>query len=364
MINKYRIFTLSQHFYPMANSSHFKTFAFRVLFLIGIVLLPSVVRADWLTDFVRLDIAQAYLKKYPYLIQVTGTESKHSVLFKVEKVYMDGNSMMVSGPVILKWTYYSSYSYTVPEENEMMTTEMEGMYLYGYYPPMRVAFPLVSLFMVTGDNVAGSEKFPDPEVIPNVEKGYAAWMEQLPEVLREYCMWWYEKASVGPPVFHSLIDSVLSAPEGGCKPPPDEYVDLNFCPGEGCTYGEWKTSEAIIVVDKPKGTRKVAAISAGETFAAITGNVYVRPKEMIATETFEAYDSEGSIILEPGRKYYILSNLGEGHAHIWVNGRIMISEEPYNDAQQWWVEVKTRQGKKGWILFPDTGCISGADFLE
>jgi uncharacterized protein YgiM (DUF1202 family) len=59
-----------------------------------------------------------------------------------------------------------------------------------------------------------------------------------------------------------------------------------------------------------------------------------------------------------------LSNIGEGHSKIWVNGRIMISEDLYNPSQKWWVKVKLNSGKTGWILYPDSGCISGSDYLE
>jgi hypothetical protein len=40
------------------------------------------------------------------------------------------------------------------------------------------------------------------------------------------------------------------------------------------------------------------------------------------------------------------------------------SESEYNPTQVWWVEVKTKKGEKGWILYQGNGSISRADYLE
>lgn len=138
-----------------------------------------------------------------------------------------------------------------------------------------------------------------------------------------------------PPVLHELIDSVLSISEGGRMKPSELYVDFNHCPGEGRQYGEWTSAGPITIFDKPNGSKRTGEISPGETFTAITGNVYLSPVEKIASESIEVYDSAGSITLEPGRKYYLLSNIGEGHSKVWVNGRIMTaSDSEYNDLQK------------------------------
>ncbi len=340
-------------------------------FLITILLFsPSKILADCANNFVSLEVARAYLKENPYVIAFySSIEGQYSHLFRVEKVYMDGEKLIVSGPVVLSWkeNEYRQRTYNLPDSGQIFTDELCDSYHFGYYKPMRAAFPLGDLLSPTGGTYNyGSSfwAFPEPEVIPDVEKGYAAWLEQLPGVVKEYCLWWYENASIGPPVFHELIDSVLSIPEGGCKKPPELYVDFNHCPGEGCQFGEWTTSEPITIFDKPNGSRKTGELSAGEAFTAITGHVYLTPMEVIVRETIEVYDSIGSLLLEPGRKIYVLSNIGEGHSKVWVNSRIMISSNAlYNDSQKWWVEIRTKSGKKGWILYPDTGSISGSDYL-
>lgn len=345
-------------------------FCFSAL-IICMLLFPLRIHADCVNNFVRLEIVQAYLNENPYIIAFySSIEGQYSHLFKAEKVYMDGEQMTISGPVILSWkeNQYRQRTYSLPDSGQIYTDELCGNYHFGYYKPMRAAFPLANLLWPTGGNyIYGSEfwSFPEPEVIPDVEKYYTGWLEQMPEVIRDYCLWWYENASIGPPVLYNLIDSVLSIPQGGSKQPAELFVDYNHCPGEGCQYGNWKTSESIVVFDKPKGTKKIGELIAGEMFTAISGNIYLKPLEIIVTEPFEVYDSLGSIILEPGRRYFELSYIGEGHAKVWVNGRIMISSNSvYNPTQEWWVQIKTQKGKKGWIKYPDSGCISGSDFLE
>jgi len=332
---------------------------------------PSKILADCHNNFVSLEVAGAYLKENPYIIADYGNaEGQSSCLFKVEKVYKDDDRITISGPVILLWkdNNYSQRTYSLPDSGQIFTDELCGNYHLGYYRPMRAAFPLEVLLGPTGGSSSyGSVflSFPDPEVIPGVDKSYSGWTELLPAVIRDYCLWWHEKAEVGPPVFHDLIDSVLSAPEGGCKKPPLLYVDYNLCPGEGCQYGEWTTSGPVSIFDKPNGTRKTGELQPGESFTAITGNVYLTPLEKIADEPIEVYDSTGSFMLEPGRKYYILSGIGEGQSRVWVNGRIMTaSESEYNSSQKWWVEIITKNRKKGWILYPENGSISGSDYLE
>ncbi len=343
-----------------------------LILLASLWIFPLIVHADCVNNFVRWDVLQTYLKKNPYIIaNYDVIDGQSSYLFKVDHVSFEDESdkLILSGPVILIWNENPGMqpTYKLPDTGQIYTDELCGNYHYGYYQPMRAALPLLNLFSPAGGtSISGCAfmAFPDPELIP-VEKGYAAWMEQLPEVVKEYCAWWYEKASQGPPVLYDLIDSVLSLPEGGSKRPPEIFTDYNHCPGEGYQYGEWKTSETIPFFDQPKSTKRLGTLLAGEEFTAITGHVYLRPVEKIVSEPFEVYDSTGSMLLESGRRYYILSNIGEGHSKVWVNGRIMISSDlAYNSSQEWWVEIITKKGKHGWISYPDQGGITGNDYLE
>jgi hypothetical protein len=347
-------------------------------------------------DFSRIEVINAYLGKNPY-IMIKNKDT--SYLFKAEKVYLmspeekqayeeelwgDGyneDALRISGPVVLKWVEHTNRwpSYFLPGPGQVYTGMLCGCCYYGYYYAMRVAFPLMDLLSLTGGydyNFTRTWAFPEPTEIPqygeriknnppDVSSGFYGGLNELPEALKAYALWWYQNASVGPPVLHQLIDSVLSAPEGGPKAPPNIFIDHNHCPSEGCQYGEWKTTESIMVFDQPNSKKQIGVISAGETFTALTGDVYLTPIEVIVVHPFELYHpSSENAVLFPGRKYYILSNIGEGHSKIWINGKIYEIEALYNPSQKWWVKVKTKKGKQGWILYPETGCISGSDYLE
>ena len=208
---------------------------------------------DQYTDFVNIEIARAYLRDNPYIMSdYSRNKGEISNLFKVEKVYMENNHMMISGPVILMWADNSNgqRKYMAPDSAQVCTDELTGNYHLGYYKPMRAAFELRTLFEATGNRYHGYDRFsffPNPEVIPNVKTNSIAELNKLPKVIRDYYLWWNNNASLGPPVLSELIDSVLSAPEGGCKTPPKVYIDYNHCPGEGCKYGTWNTTEKITV---------------------------------------------------------------------------------------------------------------------
>lgn len=348
--------------------SVFRSICFGVCMLI---ILPIPAAADSYTNFTSLEIARAYLQQNPYIIvDYSLYQGDISYVGKVERVYMEADVLTVSGPVILKWKKNSSGQrvYIMPDSAEVFLDELSGNYHYGYYKPLRAALKLQDMLTPAGGDYSRYSSFlffPPPEALPNIDKSYAAWKDELPPAIHNYCNWWNSNASIGPPALHQLIDSVVSIPEGGYKVPPSQYVMYNQCPGEGCTYGTWKTSEAITLYKKPASTERIGEIAAGESFTAHTGNVYLMPLKHIVSEPFYVYDTAGQILLEPGRSIYVLSNIGEGHSFVWVNGRIMeTSQVEYNPTQVWWVQVSTAKGKKGWIEYPTNGSILGSDMFE
>lgn len=335
------------------------------------ILLPSKLSADCVSCNLNIDIAKTYFQQNPYIIapESTMNERYYFQIVKIEHVYLQNTQLTISGKVVLTWkeNMYKQRTYTIPDSGLVYSGEV-CCDLYGYYKPLRAAFMLHDIFNASGGehyNYSNFMSFPSPEVLPNIEKHYTLWMDQLAPTQREYCEWWYTHASVGPPVMHELIDSVLSIPEGGRKSPPSLFVDYNHCPFEGCRYGTWKTTQNISIYNNPHSQKVIGTIQANDTFTAITGNIYLTPLQHIAQESFEVYDSVGSVIIEPGRTYYVLSYIGEGHSKIWLNGRILIdSESYYNNTQQWWVHIQTKKGKKGWIRYPSDGSIQGSDALE
>jgi hypothetical protein len=192
-----------------------------------LLLSTSTIFADYgcENNFVRIEIAQAYIVQNPYIIAISEVD-KNIHLFKAVKIFMDDERITISGPIILSWNVNSSGQRTffLPDSGKIFTDELCGNYQFGYYKPMRTAFALGNLFGTSGggvyDNHLSFIAFPEPEIIPDVEKGYSSWLEQLPNVVQEYCLWWYANASTGPPVLYEIIDSVISVSEGDINPHP------------------------------------------------------------------------------------------------------------------------------------------------
>ena len=333
---------------------------------------PTNAFADYETGIVKYEVAQAYLDENPYIIANYSSIHGHtmeSCLFKVEKTYMEEGRLMISGPVVLLWkeNSYSQRTYQLPDTLQIFTDELTGNYHLGYYKPMRAAIQLGNLFLCSGNTYSGVPTisyFPNPEVFPGIKQDNNLWMDQLPGAIKDYCVWWYKKASIGPPVLHEFIDSVLSIPEGGSKTPPDIYIDYNCCPEEGCISGKWKALEEIPLYKEPNSTKISGKIANGETFTGIKENVYVTPLKIIACNSLEVYDSIETFTIEPGRTYYILSCTDQG-VKIWLNGRIMLAADAaFNPWQEWWVYIQTEKGKKGWFRYSHTINIIHAYHVE
>jgi hypothetical protein len=147
--------------------------------------------------------------------------------------------------------------------------------------------------------------------------------------------------------------------------PHKTFIDRNHCPGEGCTYGKWFTQEKIPVYRKPGDKTAITFIAARDSFTALTGDVYIHPQPYILKVPCEQclYDGKGGISLQPGDTIYVLTPIGEGHYKVYAKGHFGESDQWENlHEYRWWVQVVTRKGVKGWILFNPL-IISGSDYL-
>jgi len=162
--------------------------------------------------------------------------------------------------------------------------------------------------------------------------------------------------------------------------PPDLYRSEGACPFECCTYRTWKTTEPIELLESIRSTKVVAMIAAGVSVKALTGIVDVEPEPYVALENLGA--------LKAGDVLFFLDNLGEGHVNYWYNGKLkpdlgleqgllFYSYENCNEnagpgscsirkvhpekeyRNEWWVHIRTTDGKEGWIL--NTGQFDNVD---
>jgi hypothetical protein len=158
--------------------------------------------------------------------------------------------------------------------------------------------------------------------------------------------------------------------------PAIRYVAKGACPFECCRYGSWTAEEDTVLFDRPDGIRQVGRVAKGETVQAVTGEVHLRPEAVRVRSDGPLDAREGSIV-------YLLDNLGEGYARVWVAAKIVEADftgvrnqctfagpgcwgelvnppvgEHSRDAV-WWVQMKTRGGITGWTK--DTKHFGGMD---
>jgi len=147
--------------------------------------------------------------------------------------------------------------------------------------------------------------------------------------------------------------------------PASRYIAKGACPFECCRFGSWTVEEDTALFDRPNGARQVGRVLKGETVQAITGQVHLRPEAIRVRSAGPVQAPEGSIV-------YLLDNLGEGYARVWVAGKIVdvdvtgvrdqctfagpdcwgeiVNPTPAEHQRDavWWVQIKTRSGATGW----------------
>jgi hypothetical protein len=134
-------------------------------------------------------------------------------------------------------------------------------------------------------------------------------------------------------------------------PPKVPYIQKNVCPFECCQYGKWSAKTALKVYqNEGNSTSVVFTIKPGDDFTAIKGNVHVVKLGVVTLEkTFDGFTK--------GDKVYVLTYRGEGVYDLWYKGKIIDSDNGIwaNGVMSqppeiiWWVLVKNKDGKKGWL---------------
>ncbi len=144
--------------------------------------------------------------------------------------------------------------------------------------------------------------------------------------------------------------------------PPDPYIHKGACPFECCTYRDWTTTAPVTLLDKPGGKKKIADVAKRIAVKALTGQVISHPARVVAIRAFE------DTPIRKGDAYYLLHYSGEGYWDAWFKGRVYSLDmtdyredaEPLHSFKaDWWVQLKTRDGKTGWVL--NTGQFDNMD---
>jgi hypothetical protein len=183
-----------------------------------------------------------------------------------------------------------------------------------------------------------------------------------------------------------LLASFVIAPQSttgtpaapaGVAEPGLPVIDYNACPFEGCTFGKWKVKkESTLYSSWQKGRTELGKLKPGEDVTGLTGVHITRKPDRILVK-----QSIPDLGLKPGDIVLRYMYLGEGFANIWANGVWHKSEDCTfiteksgegclrdcsalvieEGAKDWWVKVRTSDGKIGWVLVEDN--FDGMDSL-
>lgn len=173
-----------------------------------------------------------------------------------------------------------------------------------------------------------------------------------------------------------LAAMLLSAPDALLS-----QADLTFplvqegaCPGECCVYGAWMALGEVPVHAERRGDRDTLfTLREQELFVAVTGEVHVlEPAVVVLREplTMLAMRPGGtgldSLRFAPGDTVYALDYVGEGFFNLWVDRSIWEVEAFWGTLEdprgldmpawaetdpvtEWWVRIRTNDGREGWL---------------
>jgi hypothetical protein len=164
---------------------------------------------------------------------------------------------------------------------------------------------------------------------------------------------------------------------GNIGEPSLPVIDYKACPFEGCTFGKWKVMKLTAVYSSwQNGRTELVKLQPGEEVIGLTGVHVTRKPDRIVVKK-EIID----LGLRPGDVILRYMYVGEGFANIWAKGQwhkeqdcTFITEKSSEGClrdcsaivdeegmKEWWVKIKTFDGKVGWVL--EQGNFEGIDSL-
>jgi len=167
-------------------------------------------------------------------------------------------------------------------------------------------------------------------------------------------------------IFSTIALSVIAQSEA-----PELYIDKGVCPYEGCSYGEWRVTAAVVVREaKDTFSSVVCVLHAGDIVMAIEGEVDTRPGVARVLKDRKSF--------KKGEHFLLYTYMGEGIIKVWHGGEMTETEtfgfcnadcingivchkwnpdDPdcwaiveRNQESLWWVRIRSMEGLEGWCL--------------
>jgi hypothetical protein len=178
-----------------------------------------------------------------------------------------------------------------------------------------------------------------------------------------------------------VTGTALTQSQSRNPPPPLPWLVENACPEQDCHFGPWAACEALPVRAERRGDSPIAfTLEPGERFTAVTGVVEVlHPGMLVLRDTMTYIPPDWSLARDtirasPRDTFYLLNSFGDGYLVWWLHARADTGREHWWESpeprtpprakvvrpqrQLWWVRVRNRQGKEGWVV-PTYRTMSG-----
>lgn len=174
-----------------------------------------------------------------------------------------------------------------------------------------------------------------------------------------------------------LVAVVLLVTPATLRGQDDLHVPLvreGACPGECCVYGAWiALGDLPVLAERGPERDTLFTLREEELFVAVAGEVHVlEPGVVVVRERHAALALRpgetglDSLRFAPGDTVYALDYLGEGFFNLWVDGSTWeveafwstpgdppgIEMPAWTEADpvtEWWVRVRTNDGREGWL---------------
>jgi hypothetical protein len=154
--------------------------------------------------------------------------------------------------------------------------------------------------------------------------------------------------------------------------PPMEngvYVAKGVCFGEGYCYSNWRANKIVQLRARPDPAAPiVATVKPKQWVEAVDGQLRLVPLRGVVRKTIASPPmKKGDVVymLEPqGEGFYMLWHKGRTVEHDWASGDPnepidwdKHAAPPNGAITGWWVQLKTKNGKMGWVKDPSFECM-------
>ena len=207
------------------------------------------------------------------------------------------------------------------------------------------------------------------------EKPYAVWLPVTERDADGLGVVWDEGLSTAN--VRKLADSISKLPPGfvveGNPEPTVPIVIKDICPMEGCSFGEWLTCDTLrVFTDASAKARTAFTLHRSDKFTALTGDVHITQAGKIVFTRNKRVDvgNHTGLVFTPADTLYPILYEGEGYGDWYFRGKdgggdFFFGNGGDDDTYQrtgrgyemvrpirseWWVKVRGKDGREGWIL--------------